>query len=76
MLSRGLDTLRTRNRSVAQDLRNDEKEFFIYVENCYLSWKNRFTEVMKLNVHPTNYNTHIDLAMLKLSRITMQSNYV
>ncbi len=33
---------------------NDDKEFSIYVENCYLS---SFTDVMKLNVHPKNYHT-------------------
>ncbi len=52
----------------------------MHVENCYLSWKNSFTDVMKLNVHPTNYHTHTHththIIMLKLSRITMQSKYV
>ena len=38
---------------------NDDKEFSIYVENCYLSWKNSLTDAMKLNVHPTNYHTHV-----------------
>ncbi len=69
-----LDRLRTRNRSVAQDLLmacNDDKEFSIYVETCYLSLKNSFTDLMKLNVQPTNYHTHI--IMLKLIMI---SNYV
>ncbi len=36
------------------------------------------SQIMKLNVHPTNYHTHTvtHIIMLKLSRITMQSNYV
>ncbi len=64
-----MDRLRTRNRSVAQDACNDDKEFSIYVENCCLPRKNSFTDVMKINVHLTiTTHTHI-IIMLKLSRI-------
>ncbi len=70
-----MDRLRTRNRNVAQDLLMHAmmiKSFLSMWENCYLSWKNIFTDIMKINVHPTNYHTHTHiLIMLKL---TMQSN--
>ncbi len=54
-----LDRLRTINKSLAQDLLNAYNDGkYNYVENYYLSWKNSFTDVMKFNVHPTNYHTH------------------
>ncbi len=63
-----LDRLRTINRSVAQDLL-----MHAMMVKSFLSICGELTDVMKLNVH-LEITTHI--IMLKLSRITMQSNYV